>query len=249
MLETYSAGSHSLIAPYFDALMRAYVKVATQLNAIVKTHRKELADHKALLIDVDWAEALDNLGDYRDLIPPLPGNEGDRADGSQPKGAEVKTDVTRTFAEPAAQTPNQPLFQTTTPAAPTAAPVQEAPVEKSGNGVSFSSVLAHNTHPQQPPMGWNQPQMAPQPPQAPTYYRGVAQAPQYYQGNPGQPQFGTPPMPGWIMQPNTNQVVAGQPPQNLSWNPQQNFGGQPMTNTFMNTPNQAWGQPQGWGTL
>lgn len=77
LFDKYGSGTTSLNVPYFTTLMNSFVKVANQLNNKLKLFKKthgELVN--ALHIDTTWAEELADLSKYRDLIPPLRGNEG-----------------------------------------------------------------------------------------------------------------------------------------------------------------------------
>lgn len=79
----YSIGSNSLIAPYFDALIRAYVGVANQLNNVADLFQKQLQSYDDIYIPLDWIEKLENLTRYRDTLPtPLPRNDGIPVNGS-----------------------------------------------------------------------------------------------------------------------------------------------------------------------
>ena len=75
-VKTYSRGSDSMIAPYFDALIHSYAAVAWQLNKIVKLFRKHLTDPERLETNLDWMNHLKDLSVYREVIPPLAGNDG-----------------------------------------------------------------------------------------------------------------------------------------------------------------------------
>lgn len=74
--ETYSYGSNSMVAPYFHALCMSYATIAKQLNKITRKMRSHLDNPKAITIDLKWVDAMDDLKDYRDLIPVLEGNDG-----------------------------------------------------------------------------------------------------------------------------------------------------------------------------
>lgn len=76
-VDAYSYGSTSMEAPYFDALMHAYIKIAKQLNKIAHLFRKHLEDADALKTDVAaFEDELKDLSFYHDLIPTLAGNDG-----------------------------------------------------------------------------------------------------------------------------------------------------------------------------
>lgn len=78
--ETYSAPSTSMTAPYFDALMRGFVKVADQLNAVVRTHwdmlKTRFDNPESLLIDTSWIVHFNDLSEFDGQIPALDGNQG-----------------------------------------------------------------------------------------------------------------------------------------------------------------------------
>ncbi len=75
----YNAGSDSSIAPYTDAMLRAFLNVIAPLNDTIDLFsdiRPELAD---LRFGVDWVEELDKLEGYHVDIRAIPmqaGNEG-----------------------------------------------------------------------------------------------------------------------------------------------------------------------------
>jgi hypothetical protein len=73
----YSFGSNDSDVPYFDALIRAFLNVANQLNSRIDLFGKHLKNGRELHIDTSWAHP-DHLrwSKYRDLIPVLNGNDG-----------------------------------------------------------------------------------------------------------------------------------------------------------------------------
>ena len=73
----YSYGSNDSDVPFFDALVHAYINVATQLNSRISLFKKHLSNADDLMIDLNWATP-DNLkwSKYRGAIPALEGNEG-----------------------------------------------------------------------------------------------------------------------------------------------------------------------------
>lgn len=73
---TYSAYSDSLDAPFFEALMLAYAKVATKLNHAQKIASKYLDDSSSLRIDLSWVPDLEGMEALRFEIPALEGNKG-----------------------------------------------------------------------------------------------------------------------------------------------------------------------------
>jgi hypothetical protein len=78
-IDHYSYGSRSLVAPRFDALMHAYLKVAKQLNGVTYLFRKHLDNYQRLMINHEWEGQLKNLAALRDLIPTLEENVGEVA--------------------------------------------------------------------------------------------------------------------------------------------------------------------------
>lgn len=81
-INTYSVGSVSTIAPYFHALINAYIKVAIRLNDITRLFKKQI-DHERLHIDIDWAVEVVDLTPYRESLPALSGNEGEMTEDSK----------------------------------------------------------------------------------------------------------------------------------------------------------------------
>jgi hypothetical protein len=99
-METYSAGSRSHTASTFEAMCRAFIKVATQLNEITTLHKKMLPTYKDLMINLDWVDELSNIEKLADCIPPLPGNIGEGARDSRNEVANkaaVAQKVSRVF--------------------------------------------------------------------------------------------------------------------------------------------------------
>lgn len=196
----YSYGSNSMIAPYFHALVRAYAKVAKQLNDVLTRYRKHIEAADELIANLDWVEMTDDLSVYRDLIPRLNGNDGTRQDGEAPMldaMPKVGTVGVGNVTAPGVVTP-------------TAAPSPTA----SGNALTWDDVVRsrqqHSPQGQpgwQPP-AWNQPQPAPPARSARDMPRPVnqwgqqmpyGQAQPINQWNQPQPvnQWGQPQQPGW----------------------------------------------------
>lgn len=75
--ESYSRGSANQAAPYFDALMRAFIAVQGRINNLVALYSKDFAAYPGVGANLDWAETLEDLDKLRIQIPPLTGNEGD----------------------------------------------------------------------------------------------------------------------------------------------------------------------------
>lgn len=106
-LQSYSAGGTSHTAPKFESFLKAFVKVATQLNEIVTAHKKILPTYKNLLIDLEWVETLGEVDKLADVVPPLPGNVGDPARDSRAESGAKATPThstakaQRVFSQPA----------------------------------------------------------------------------------------------------------------------------------------------------
>lgn len=102
----YSRGSNAAVAPYFDALLEAYREVAWHLNKVTKKFKKHLDDADELYINLDWVDDVEDLEQYRSVIPVLEGNDGetditdhqdesaipDKAAAPAPIGGELKKD-------------------------------------------------------------------------------------------------------------------------------------------------------------
>lgn len=249
-VEAYSYGSDSMTAPYFHALMMAYVKVAKQLNKTIRLFKKHLDDAKELMIDVSWAKHMDNLAEYRDLIPTLSGNEGEPVAGDD--GGEVQHHRHATSPElaknvlhdPAPEQPTQetpPPWQNSQPTpqpAPQPMATQPAPQLQdtdSGGAVKWSDVMRAQQQPappQYPPQAGYPPMPGPM---------GYGQPmPQHAMGFPGHAPSQGPghASPGQLRQMgggNTQWMGGPQqaPGQHMGWN-QQPVAGQGQ-----------WGHPQG----
>lgn len=76
VMETYSGVGSSLTAPYFQALIDAFIKVAKQLNSIIQLQRKQLEDEDFLHMDLSWESEFRDFEKFSGLIPPLAGNDG-----------------------------------------------------------------------------------------------------------------------------------------------------------------------------
>jgi hypothetical protein len=77
-VDTYSYGSNSSAAPYFQALCGAYINVIKRLNDVLRVFKKHIDNYDELVTDISWEEPLDNLGfNFSDKIPPLPMNDGE----------------------------------------------------------------------------------------------------------------------------------------------------------------------------
>ena len=229
-----SGGSNSNVATYFHALMIAFYNVAKVLNVTIEELREPL---KALLgedlyIDVSWFESLNNLNEYRDLIPPCPFNVGD---------TEADDDNIQPVEQSVQPQPMQPQYpQPTLDVSPVVSQPQPTSNQSVGLGVPTNNTVANNNpyqhQTQQQPQGgvvidgvspefyrnqyqqYQQYQAPVQYPQQPQYQQ-PQYAPQYaYQQQPPQyqqqPQYQTPPpqyAPPQAYQPAYNTGYAPQP--------------------------------------
>jgi hypothetical protein len=215
----WSAASNETVAPYFQALMQCYAKVAKHLNSIVKKYKKHLQYPEMLTIPLDWEDGLQHLSDWKALIAPLPGNEGatmkgEREADSAAQVAAAKPRGHSSFVPPVGNVADQrvtPDVDDTPPweeqpakdipkvASPYAAPAAaEAPKETSTGKVNWRDYMkARQQAPTPPPAigGYGQPAPMPQPFSPPAYpgyqNQGYPQQRQQWGGQPGyQPQGG-----------------------------------------------------------
>lgn len=116
----YSVGSNSATAPFFDASIRAYLKMAELLNGYAETYDGAF-DISDICIDTSWAAAFDNLATYRNQIPNnLEGNDGVHPFKQKDLAAELKNGAVRAAQERPVPTSTQPV---STPVVAAAAPV------------------------------------------------------------------------------------------------------------------------------
>lgn len=80
IIDKYSVGSDSLVAPYFDALIKAYAGVIKTINKVTWNLRKPIKELKGIELYVkdEYSELLEDLLQYRDILPSLPYNDGAR---------------------------------------------------------------------------------------------------------------------------------------------------------------------------
>jgi hypothetical protein len=109
--DKYAAPSNALVAPTFHALAKVYAKVANQLNKIVDLHAAQLNDPDVLRIPTDWVDDIVDLTPYREIIPVLPGNDGEegtktvKGAHTKPLGATISKSGAPVIAAPAAPKP------------------------------------------------------------------------------------------------------------------------------------------------
>lgn len=191
-LEEYSYGTNSLTAPYFHALCHSYLKVARQLNKITRRFRRHLDNPEALMISTDWESAIDNVSEYRDLIPTLEGNDGVVV-------GEEEVPAIQTPAQVAPPLQGRPAGYPVAPTAPVVptAPVQapDGSVKRTARGLDWNSVMESQRR-SGAPVGFQQPPFASAPTPFATgggFNRGAPQYPQQFHGGfQQQPTWGSP---------------------------------------------------------
>lgn len=142
--EEYSAGSDSRVAPFFDAFLKAYAKIAKQINKLVHRYAKPLnLDMKS--INLGYEKGLEDLGQFYDKLPSLRGNEGALAKGE----SEAPTPAPTAAPQPTQPAPTQPA------PAPQGAPAPQ-PQPQHSNTMTVDEFLGRG-QPQTPPPQYNQP--------------------------------------------------------------------------------------------
>lgn len=169
----YSYGSRSLEAPYFDALMNAYIKVAKALNKVTKAFKKFLDNPDELMIDLSWESQMKDLSFYKDLVPTLKHNDGEIGVEEKMQGkAEEQSVAVGQVSSGSVFNTKPTLTKPETSSAmdkiassiPATNPVQEAPKveekEESSGGLSWQEIMAkkNQVQQQQAPYGYPQPQ-------------------------------------------------------------------------------------------
>lgn len=76
----YSAPSDSLTAPYFESLLHAYYNILEDMNGVTWNLRKpiEQTTGRKLHVNTDFMDAFRDILQYRDVLPTMPLNDGDR---------------------------------------------------------------------------------------------------------------------------------------------------------------------------
>lgn len=75
-VESYSTGSDSTVAPFFDALMRTYIKIQQRINSLANLFKKVIPSlEDEVIVDLEWAGMLNELALYKGLLPTLSGND------------------------------------------------------------------------------------------------------------------------------------------------------------------------------
>ena len=75
--EEYCVGTNSMVAPYFDVLVRTYATVCRRINDVVGMFGKALPNAESHLTDLSWLPEIDNLSKFNGMLPtPLEFNIG-----------------------------------------------------------------------------------------------------------------------------------------------------------------------------
>ena len=135
--DKYAAPSNALVAPTFHALVKVYGKVANQLNKIIDIHAAQLTNVETLMIPTDWLDEVQDLTKYREIIPVLPGNDGEEG--------------TKTVKQAPAKAP---VAAATKPGTPVAAAPAASKAKPAGKGVSVDDMIRSVTPPR-PTFGFN----------------------------------------------------------------------------------------------
>lgn len=241
IIDTYSAGSNALTAPYFDALIRAYYNVLKSLNGVTYNLRKAIKETGAgeLHVNTDFMEPFKDLMRFRDVLPTMPYNDGDRQERrseDSKKRAEFKPDPIPVHELPGVSS----LSRQSTPYYEPVSAVVEQPVEQP----QYNNPPA-NPYYQQPAQ--HQPVAHAHFPSLEEQLAGVPLG-----GYPpfNQNAYGMPPPPGYPGSMQMNQQFnppMGYPgsPQHNQWHvPQMNQPQNPWNNQFQNNQNVNWGTPQ-----
>lgn len=149
--DRYASPSNALVAPTFHALVKTYFKVANQLNKVIDVHAGQLTDVESLRIPTDWIEAVQDLNEYREMIPVLPGNDGEEG--------------TKTVKLPPAKSAAVQQLSKANAAA------QAKPAKTTGKGISVDDLIRKITPPRPSFGGFGQ-QAAPVRQQQQTGWRG-----------------------------------------------------------------------------
>ena len=235
--DTYSRGSTSQTAPYFDALMRAFEAVMARLNAVIWKFRKYIDNFDQLRAELSWINMLDRLTEYKGHIPVLQGNDGEGGVDTPQQGGFLLPAVVTPLP-----TPLQPMMGGLPSAIPTPTTIKPIGAASSlpplgapasalsgkDEGNDWSAVVASKTMlrpmgPMFPVAGMPMPQQPMMPYQQPQAMYPVAGMPMPQQGYPqqGYPQQGM--MPGYPQQPMMQQTfpAVGMPYQQPMQQPMQ----------------------------
>ncbi len=148
----YNTYSDSLDAPNFEALMLAFAKVGSSINAVIKLASKYIEDASALKMDLKWVSELADIAELRHEIPPLEGNKGVPLKGMK---ADAAPDAMPIVQEQMRAAPSTKIINTE-PVKRTQPPVVEDEAPASLFNTNFSSdqlkanLMAMNKNPLMP---------------------------------------------------------------------------------------------------
>lgn len=235
----YNRGSDSTVAPYLDALMKAFMAVGSKFNDFIEEYKDFVEPSEHLLINSDWVESFDNLEVMIPQIRKIPIQAGNEGTSKLAEAVNIATPVvtappplsyaTPPQVQPAPQVMAQPMqvlqqqaqqpmqwpMQQMQQPTYIQAPPQPAPQVTSGGKLDFSSVSRN--------LGAINPAMIPSSlamsDPATMQRMQYAQQQQMYQQNI---------RPGWSNQPQMMQQPMMQPMQHMQ--PVQQVYQQPMYN-------------------
>ena len=133
--DTYSFGSNSSTAPYFHALINAYVKIGKRINEVAKPYRKVLKNDDAT-VDLDFASDVVDLTKYRDLLPAMSGNDGEIADTGSTAGSRAQIHQQPMAPPPPPMPTQQPQYQQPQPTTYGVLPIPAATMVNAGDQYS-----------------------------------------------------------------------------------------------------------------
>ena len=99
--EEYCTGTNSMVAPYFDVIVRTYANICSRINAVVEMFGKALPNTESHITDLTWLPAIDDLSKFNGMLPtPLEFNVGVtvKGDGREHQGAVVGQQTQTTAA-------------------------------------------------------------------------------------------------------------------------------------------------------
>lgn len=204
--EEYSAGSRSIVTPYFESLLHAFINITKELNKRVTLFKKFLDNPQEITTDLSWEETIEDLTFFKDVIPKLKGNEGKTSVEEREADRYTAQKMAGPNTPPPAQVspqfnPNpglQPGWENPTPP-PVPVPQNRGSEGRSG-GLKMSEIRNKLQSQQQPPQGYVTNGAVP-----PGYPSGYVPQPGYSP----QPGYQVPPQPypqpGYVQQPSMYQ--------------------------------------------
>lgn len=77
VVDYYSQGSESMIAPNFDSLVKSYAMLMTDVNKVSWKFKDSLANVSFLNADLGYMDMIKDLEQYKGFLPVLEGNQGE----------------------------------------------------------------------------------------------------------------------------------------------------------------------------